>query len=146
MSPIVEHRCQACGTLVAESRRTRPAIGPPFKSCPGCGGIVPRPPYQEWVFLGAVERLTCVGLPAGIAIALGLLPALVYGAVGLALPRGRDPVWLLLVAVAGLVVALAIWSTRLTRDVRRSRRRMADPMYRAKLVEFEIAAQGVRRS
>ncbi len=146
MSPPIEHRCRGCGTLVASSRRTRPAIGPPFAPCPRCGGFVARPPFQEWVLLGALGRMRCLGLPAGIALVTGLIPALGYAGVGLALPHGRDPVWLLIVAGVGLCVSVAIWLASLSRDVRRSQRRMADPMYRAKLVEFELATQGARRS
>lgn len=74
------------------------------------------------------------------AACAGLLPAVLLGAWGLVADPAPSRSRFLVAAGAGSVAALWIWLHHLARRIRASRRRMADPMYRAKLVEFEMAA------
>lgn len=110
-----EHRCESCGEVVGSSRRTHPASGRPFSE---------RPKYSA-------SR-------AAFALALGLLPALVFALGAIGSGHGVGRLTLLSCASVGLVVGAGVWLARLMGEVRRSRKRVADPMYRARLMEFEM--------
>lgn len=137
----IEHRCLACGHLAARSR-ARLAIGAPFERCSACGGFVVRPLHDEWGLMSPRARLAFLAPGAARALALGLAPALVWGLFVLARGGERDPLALLLLAALGAGVALGVWLGRVASAVRRSRRRLADPMLRARLVEFGLASRG----
>lgn len=85
------------------------------------------------------SRLRLVLGELAIAVCVGLLPVAAYAAWGLVLgPRpGRTQV--LLAAAAGTLVAGLVWLAHLAGRIRDSRRRMADQLYRAELVKFELA-------
>ena len=73
-------------------------------------------------------------------VAIGLLPAVAHRV--FASLTGRPATLQLFLAIAGggLVLSLSGWVLWSSRHVRRSQRRMSDPMYRAKLVEFGMAS------
>lgn len=140
MARIVEHRCASCGTLAGTARRRRPGVGAPFCVCPQCGAYVQRRPYDEWALMGARARLELLAGGIGSAGALGLLPALGYALLCIARGRPAPPEELAIGAAAGFLVAVSVWGARFAAALRRSRRRMADPMYQARLVEFGMAS------
>ena len=74
------------------------------------------------------------------ALCLGFVPAVLLGAYGFFADPVADRSRLVLLAAIGAGLAVWIQLARLAQRIRESKRRMADPMYRAKLVEFEIAA------
>lgn len=90
--------------------------------------------------MSAATKLELVISELVLAVCAGLLPALLLGLYGLV--EGTEPSRERFVAVAatGLVVATSAWLVHLTRRIRGSRRRMGDPMYRAKLIEFVMSA------
>ncbi len=140
MARIVEHRCAGCGTLAGTARHRRASVGIPFCVCGSCGAYIAREPYDEWALMGVGKRLELLGSGIGFSGALGLVPALGYACVRM---LGREPVELEVLAVvagSGFVLAVGAWCTRFAGLVRRSRRRMSDPMYQAKLVEFGMAS------
>lgn len=132
----LEHRCPKCRAVVGRSRVTRTPIGKPFVVCSTCDTFVPCEPFNEWDFLdrGAKGRLLMI---VGLQILVfGAIPALLYGVADVA-RRGDYDVRLLLIALAaGLVGVALVRGAAFSAQVARSRRRVADPMYRAKLVEF----------
>ena len=135
--PPVEHRCQRCDLVVGTARRDRPAIGRPFAECPRCGAYVSRAPFEEWALMGPGTRLGLVASQGTLAFAVGLIPAVALGLAGLVRQGGTgDRLTLVAVAGLGIAAAVAVWLALLSRHVRRSQRRMGDPMYRAKLAEF----------
>ena len=72
----------------------------------------------------------------------GMIPGLLYALVAVLLGRSYLMLGFLVAVSAGGVVAGGLWLTLASGDIRRSRRRMGDPMYRAKLMEF--GTQGLR--
>lgn len=89
--------------------------------------------------MSATARLRLVLAELVLAVCLGLLPALLLGLLGLFGGPAPSRARLLLAAGAGALFAIVIWLRHLAARIRASRRRMGDPMYRAKLVEFELA-------
>lgn len=134
----VELRCVACDTLVGRVPAVRVAIGSPFQECPECGALVARGPVNEWDFLAAGARARYGLERAARVVGLSLLPGLVY----LAATRiGGRPIeaWSLgATLVLGILLATPL-AAHGVQSVRRSRRRLMDPMYRAKLMAFERA-------
>jgi hypothetical protein len=95
---------------------------------------------HEWEFLSLGEKAGHVARHAFRALSFGLVPAT---ARLLVIVLGGDDwqtteplVWL----VAGWIGFGAIEGARLGSRIQRSQRRMADPMYRARLVKYEIGA------
>jgi len=147
-SRTLEHRCPECHAVVGRSRRTRTPIGKPFVVCSTCDTFVPCAPFNEWDFLDGNTKarlLMTVGLQV---LVFGVIPGLVYG-VGEVLLRGDYDLRILLVVLAvGLLGVGLVRGAAFSAQVGRSRRRVADPMYRAKLVEFGRAdgSAGTRAS
>jgi len=109
-------------------------IGRPFLDCPACRGFVERPPYREWSSMPAVDRLrTLLGgcfVAAALALAATLLVSLVRGE--------RSTETILATGLVFVALALCGWGLFVSSAIQRSNRRMSDPMYRARLVEFEM--------
>jgi hypothetical protein len=137
MARTSELRCPECGVVLGRLPR-RPAIGRVFEECPRCRTLVRRPTVQEWDLLQSREKLWWMIDRVVPPLVLGLVPA---GACW-ATKREGDGRALLLLAVAGLVVGSVAALARVRGAVRRSRRRMADPMYRARLIELGRRPQG----
>jgi len=136
----------ACPTCQARGREERPPrgaptrIGPPFEECPRCRALIPRPGALEWDLLGPRGRLRwTLARLLPWSLALGL-PVLGYGLLGYRGEPGQARTLAGLGACA-LVLFLALPVPALRRIVRRSRLRMSDPMYRARLVAFERRAE-----
>ena len=131
--------CPQCGAARALEQRI-PRIDKPFEECASCGAYVGRPGANEWEFLSLGERAGHVARHAFRAVSFGLVPATVHllvtamGGDGWRAPETLA--WL----VRGLVGFGLVEGGRLSTRIQRSRRRMADPMYRARLVKFEIGA------
>ena len=140
MSPV-EHACRGCARTLLVVPDGPVRIGRPFLECVDCGTLTPCPAFDEWSLMSARDRLRLVGSGAAYAIALGLLPALLYALVGIVRGSAAPPLHLVLAAALGVALATGIWAARLADVVRRSRRRMTDPMYLAKLAEFGMQAQ-----
>ena len=94
---------------------------------------------NEWDLLKSRQKLGHLTRHAFVALTMGLVPPLVYFAAGLGSGRGWQLRYVLLLLAAGWVLAGAWQGSRLAAMIRRSRRRMGDPMYLAKLVEYEMA-------
>ncbi len=118
------------------------ALGPPFLECPSCKGFVNHEPFEEWSSMGARKRFTWVGTSLAVAVSLGILPLLACGLADIISRERTSPRTLLFIGGTGLFVALAITYANLHQRIRRSRRRMSDPMYRAKLVKYQMSATG----
>lgn len=137
--------CARCGARVV-TPAAHPRIEKPFAQCGECGTFVARAGAQEWDLLPASTRLGWLARIGAWALLGALLAALAL--LGSARARGARPspreaaLWLAL----GAAGAGALSASRLARAIRRSRRRLADPMYRAKLIEFELAAERARQA
>jgi hypothetical protein len=137
MARYEELRCPACHALVGHVPRVRVAVGCPFQECPGCGALVPRATVNEWDFLGVGARARFGLERLAWAVSLALLPLLLYLVAARLLGWPSGPWTLGLLLLTGILVLGAPPALHGLRSVRRSRRRLGDPMYRAKLVEFE---------
>jgi len=131
---IREYRCPACHALLGSTTRRAVTIGAPFVEC-GCGTYAPRPPFSEWDMLDSRAKVNVLGRGA-VWLLSGMIPGLLYALGSILLDRSYSILGFLGAVGAGALLATAAWSTRLLGEIRRSRRRMGDPMYRAKLVEF----------
>jgi endogenous inhibitor of DNA gyrase (YacG/DUF329 family) len=138
MAQYVEHRCPSCDRTVGRTRRTKATVGRPYEECPDCGTYVPRRPYDEWALMSSRTRARVLFGNAALCLAAGLVPVLVAGVVVTVTPE-YDPLrTIALVAGCALLLALAFWAIGMGRVLARSQRRMSDPWYRAKLVQFAI--------
>jgi hypothetical protein len=135
MARYVEIRCPSCVTVIGRFRRARLAVGQPFEACPKCRTYVTRPATNEWDLLGPGEKLYWLVEQGAPFLAFGLLPALAYWTVTSRAGSG-DLRLLLALLVAGPVLVLFFPLAGALHTIRRSRARMADPMYRARMVEF----------
>lgn len=144
MAPV-ELRCPDCAQVLARVRRARLTVGRPFEECAKCRTLVSRPATNEWDLLGAAGKTAWIVDRMAPLFVLGLVPAGAYWALG---PRdgaeGTRTLLVLLCAGPALMGGLALSLAR--RAIRRSRARMADPMYRARLVEFGRRAPSAARS
>ncbi len=143
MARFIELRCTSCDGVLSRVRQARVVIGSPFQECPRCGAFVPRESFSEWDVLGTSAKARYLAEGLALFLALGALPGLIY--LLAALVQGKEYDWRVLVGllVAGSLLVGALPVIGLVRTVKRSRQRLADPMYRAKLVEFgRRAARG----
>jgi len=140
MADVVEHRCKSCDAVAGTTRGRTPRVGEPFTTCRLCGGFVDRSPNDEWAMMGVGARLVILLGGAAFAGSAGLVPALAWASYRLVRGAAIDPLPLAVTAGAGLLVGVGLFGMRLSTVIRRSRRRMGDPMYRAKLVEFGIGS------
>jgi hypothetical protein len=128
--------CHACGAALGRARAARIRVAPPFEECPRCRALIESPGAREWSVLPPVQRLGWLGSRLAPWATVLALPALAYGALGFHGQPGELRTLLGLSACAALLfLALPVPAT--LRIIRRSRIRMADPMYCARLVEFE---------
>lgn len=137
-----ERACSLCGDARAggAGRRSAPAIGRPFEPCWRCGGLIERAGTTEWDLHDRGARWSIAARRARFALAAGLVPCLVYTALALTSDRPWRRDHALLFLGAGWLL-LGIWeAARLFSEINASRRRMGDPMYRARLVQHGIAA------
>lgn len=140
MPPLVEHACRGCARTLLVVKDGPVRFGRPFLECPDCGALTPCAAFDEWSLMSASDRARLVGSGAAYALALGLLPALLYALVGILRGAAAPPLHLVLAATIGVALVAGIWAARLSEAIRRSRRRMSDPMYLAKLAEFGMQA------
>lgn len=135
MARYLELRCPTCVEVFARIRTVRLAVGRPFEECPKCRTPVGRPSTNEWDLLGPGEKLFWLAARSALSIVIGLVPALAYGT--LAYEGGAGDLRILLaLALAGPALVLFFPLSGALHAIRRSRARMADPMYRARMVEF----------
>ena len=132
----IELRCPSCGAPAGRVRRARVAIGSPVERCAGCGGFVSRSPCQEWDLLGPAARASFLGEKAARTLAFGALPGIAYLLVATVRNQPLDHWKLLAFFAGGILVAGFVTVSGISQAVRRSKRRMNDPMYRARLVEY----------
>jgi hypothetical protein len=135
---IVAQRCPHCGAALAKARR-RAVVGRPLSECISCGGVVLRQGASEWALLGAAQRLDLVAHHALWALAVGVVALPVYFVAAKALERPWRPLNAAICLAAGIALAGGWMGSRLALTIRRSQRRMRDPMYLAKLVQHELA-------
>jgi len=136
-----ERACTLCGDGHAGARRrSEPSIGRPFEPCWRCGGQIERAGANEWDLHGRGARWAIVARRARFALTAGLVPFAVYAALTLTSARPWRERHALLFLAAGWLVAGAWEAARLLAEIGASRRRMSDPMYRARLVQHGIAA------
>jgi hypothetical protein len=136
MARSVELRCLACAHAFGRERPARVSVASPFRDCPRCGAPVRRPAASEWTLLGPGERAYWFVDRIAPFVVLGLLPALLYWAL-VVRSGGGDPRLLAALLVLGPLVCAALPVAGARTAVRRSRARMSDPMYRARLLAFE---------
>ena len=135
--------CPRCRVPLPEPRGIS-RIDKPFDPCPGCGAFVARRGANEWDLLRLGERSGHIARHTLRTLMLGLAPALVHLVTTLVQGSPWHAVESLLWLAGGWVVAGCYEGSRLTSRIQRSRRRMADPMYRARLVKYEIEAAARR--
>lgn len=136
MAAFVELHCPSCTAFIARLRRSRVAVGSPFEQCARCGALVSRPSVNEWDLLGAGAKAYWLADAVGPFVALGLVPALAYLIAGPLAQGTRDPRVLLALALGGPLILGSLRALGVLQVIQRSRRRMGDPMYRARLVEY----------
>ena len=135
-----ERPCSLCGDGRAGGAPRRLSIGPPFSQCWRCGGEVEKSGVHEWDMHSRAARWTIASRRLRFALAAGLVPVLVDTGLVLSGRRALDARTALLCLGAGWLAA-GLWEgVRLSMEISASRRRMSDPMYRAKLVQHGIAA------
>ncbi len=136
MDRWIELRCPACAAPAGRMRRVRAAIGAPFERCAACGTFVSRAPFQEWDLWRAGARAAYLFEKGAFALALGSLPGLAYLLTATVRRQALDLGVALALFGGGALLAAFISGSALASAVRRSRARMSDPMYRARMVEF----------
>jgi hypothetical protein len=116
-------------------------IGRPFVICSSCQIVVPCEPFNEWDFIEPNTKMRYLLTVLGQAFVFGLIPGLLYGVVDVIVRGDFDPLILAGALAGGLILVgglrLAVWSSAL----RRSQRRVMDPMYQAKIVEFGMGGR-----
>jgi len=133
-----EYRCPSCHALLGSSSKKKLSIGTPFLEC-ACGTFAARPPFSEWDMLDPPTKLSFLG--RGLVWFLsGMIPGLLYALTAVVRGRGYSVSAFLIAVAAGALLAGGGWAVRAALHIRRSRRRMGDPMYRAKLVEYGTQA------
>jgi hypothetical protein len=135
--------CPRCREPLAEPRGIS-RIDKPFEPCTSCGAFVARPGANEWDLLPLGLKTRHVAQSALLALSLGIVPALVHLAATLTQGAAWEAKQALLWLAGGCVVAGCYAGSRLGSRIQRSRRRMGDPMYRARLVKYEIEAASRR--
>ena len=132
--------CPHCGAEQPGARGARPPIGPPFSVCTGCSEFISRPLFNEWALLSLSTQLGQLAL-AGVRIfVFGTVPAVLYAGFMLSAGEAVDPGAATLVVALGVTAAGAWVGFRSVDEITRSRRRMTDPMYLARLAEFAKAS------
>jgi len=132
--------CPHCAAPLPSPPPSAPSIGKPFEQCGKCDGYVTRAPANEWDLSRAGTKLHHVTRHATRAFGAGLVPLAVYSVATPLDGRELESRTALLLLAGGWILA-GIWqAARLSSAVAHSRRRMSDPMYRARLVEFELEA------
>ena len=126
--------------MLGRARRVPVAIGRPFAECQ-CGAYVERAPFNEWDLLSPRVKLGFVGKEVALAVSFGLLPALLYLLFARLSGGGYETKRALMLVAAGLLGFGAFRLSRVGREIGRSRQRLGDPMYLAKLAEFGMASQ-----
>lgn len=116
-----------------------PSIDKPLQQCASCAGIVLRPGANEWDLLRTSQKLGYVAHYAFVALVMGPVLPLVHLAAELGAGGSWQAEHSLMWLAAGWVLAGVWQGSRLLTRIRHSRRRMGDPMYLAKLVEYGIA-------
>ncbi len=135
MASAIELCCPRCSQVLGRSRRARIDVGRPFEECPRCRVFVERPRCTEWDLLGAGEKAAFLADRLAPFLVLGLVPALAGYALGLR--SGAPDLRLVLGLFLGGLFVLGFFPVaNVLHTVRRSRSRMSDPMYRARLVEY----------
>lgn len=99
-----------------------------------------RAPANEWDLSRPGTKLQHVTRHAAWAFAVGLVPLAVYSVATPLGGRELESRTALLLLGGGWILAGLWQAARLSSAIAHSRRRMSDPMYRARLVEFEIEA------
>jgi hypothetical protein len=132
--------CPACRTRRSGGRRAA-TVGRPFDECSSCGSFVTRDGFNEWDLMSAAARTRCLFGVAVTALLVGVAVAIVATLLSRALDRALEPAAVIGILAVGVGLAGAWLTSRLSQAVRRSRSRMSDPMYRARLVEYELAMQ-----
>lgn len=134
--------CTTCRAKRQERPGNPTSIGRPFDECMTCGRLVSRSRFTEWGLMKSSTKLRCLGAAAIGWLGMGVLATLVLALGVVIFGRPLDVKNVLTVAVVVLVLAGALQGSRFSKELNRSRARMSDPMYRAKLIEFELATQG----
>ena len=143
LEAVAVRGCPKCGTPLRVGS-VRPSIDEPLEQCAACGSVVVRQGVNEWDLLKPGQKAGHLARHAVGALIVGMALALVPLTAVLGTGRSWGPGDALLWLAGGWILA-GIWeSSRLAARIRRSRRRMGDPMYLAKLVEYEIAATSRR--
>jgi hypothetical protein len=70
----------------------------------------------------------------------GMIPGLLYALGSILFDQPYSMLAFLIAIGVGALLAGGAWLANTAQEIRRSRRRMGDPMYRAKLVEFGTQA------
>jgi hypothetical protein len=135
--------CPHCGSPLHVASG-RPSIHEPLGQCANCGGLVIRQGTNEWDLMKGGQRVAHLVRHAFLALTMGLALPLLYLAVEVGSGRSWQLRYALLSLGAGWILAGAWQGSRLAAKIQRSRRRMGDPMYLAKLVEYEMAATSRR--
>jgi hypothetical protein len=133
--------CPTCDQPAGRAPRGRVSVDRPFEECPHCRAVVTRPGAGEWDLLAAPRRIEWLAERLLLPVAIGGLPGLAL----FAWPPPDGQGWLqrpLVVLALGLGTGLLAGILRVQAPIRRSRSRMGDPMYRARLVAFERQALG----
>ena len=134
MATPIEHRCTSCGALANAIRPPLLPIGPPFADCPACKGLVERRPFEEWSGISPRTKLRILSGGGIIATAGAAIPVLAYSLIA---KETSKEGWIAFLLIC-MAATWSLWILTLSNAIKRSNRRMSDPMYRAKLAELEI--------
>lgn len=128
--------CPQCAALLEQARRSRAGIGKPFEECSACGDYVPMQGTDEWELMPVTSRLRCLVHTVVTTLMLAIFPGLAYALYTVAADIELRVQLVLGWCAFGLAGAAYLRGTSLSTAIRRSRGRLEDPMYRARLIEF----------
>ncbi|MFT5051215.1 MAG: hypothetical protein ACI8QZ_002625 [Chlamydiales bacterium] len=135
---VVEASCDQCAARVVPDAQRRVTPGKPFEECPGCDARVARGFYSEWDTMSAGVKARNVGHCLFWAVLIGLLTGSTYTLWTMVLGDGADRMQVAIAFALGFLVSGSWRAYWLAEAIQRSRRRMSDPMYTARLVKFEL--------
>jgi len=142
--PGVGDECQQCVARPAPVIGRRVTPGKPFDECPSCGARVATGPFSEWDTMPASLKFNNIVNGLRWALLIGLLSGSVYTLWAMIIGDGASRLSVAIAFSLGFVVSGSWRGVWLVEAIQRSRRRMSDPMYTARLVKFELERLGAQ--
>jgi len=144
MGLVIELTCPTCEHAVVLQDRDTEGLGKPYVRCGFCKNIVVLDHRTEWDLQTATGRLNYIISQTYRALIYPLVPVIMVGLVVFlfkakyVITEGRLLAICGVVYLLGLIPALLRSTSRIRREILRSRHRMRDQSYRKKLGQFGL--------